>query len=76
LIASEKEVPDVSRCVKVCMGLYHDTRRRKTEDILWNLDVESSVEFLYPQPPEEEEEEEEEGGGGGGQEEEESLDKL
>ena len=71
-IASEKEFPDVSRCVKVCMKLYHNTRIRKTEDPLWNLDVESLVEFLYPQPPEEEEEE----GGGGGQEQEESLDKL
>jgi len=47
-IGSEKEIPDVTRCVKACMGLYHDTRRRKTEDPLWNLDVESLVEFLYP----------------------------
>ena len=47
-IESEKHIPDVTRCVKVCMGLYHDTRRRKTEDPLWNLDVESLVEFLYP----------------------------
>ena len=47
-IGSEKEIPDVTRCVKVCMGLYHNTRRRKTVDPLWNLDVESLVEFLYP----------------------------
>ena len=47
-IGSEKEIPDVTRCVKVCMGLYHNTRRRKTGDPLWNLDVESLVEFLYP----------------------------
>ncbi len=38
------------------MGLYHDTRKRKKEDPLWNLDVERLVDFLYPQPPEEEEE--------------------
>ncbi len=63
-IESEKGIPDVTRCVKLCMELYHDTRRRKTEDPLWNLNVEGLVEFLYPQPPEEEEEEEE------------SLDKL
>ena len=47
-IGSEKEIPDVTRCVKVCMGLYHNTRRRKKGDPLWNLDVESLVEFLYP----------------------------
>ena len=47
-IGSEKEIPDVTRCVKVCMGLYHNTRRRKTGDPLWNLDVESLVEFLFP----------------------------
>ena len=47
-IGSEKEIPDVTRCVKVCMGLYHNTRRKKTGDPLWNLDVESLVEFLYP----------------------------
>jgi hypothetical protein len=59
-IASETELPDVSRCVKVCMKLYHNTRIRKTEDPLWNLDVENLVEFLYPQPPKEEEGEEKE----------------
>ena len=47
-IGSEKEIPDVTRCVKACMGLYHDTRRKKKGDPLWNLDVESLVEFLYP----------------------------
>ncbi len=47
-IASEKHLPDVSRCVKVCMELYHDTRRRKTGDPLWNLDAEKLVDFLYP----------------------------
>jgi hypothetical protein len=47
-IGSEKEIPDVTRCVKVCLGLYHNTRRRKKGDPLWNLDVESLVEFLYP----------------------------
>ena len=46
----EKNIPDVTRCVKVCMGLYHDTRIRKKEDPLWNLDVERLVDFLYPQP--------------------------
>ncbi len=61
-IASETELPDVSRCVKICMQLYHDTRHRKEEDPLWNLDVEKVVEFLYPQPPKEEEEEKEEEG--------------
>jgi hypothetical protein len=53
-IESEKNIPDVTRCVKVCMGLYHDTRIRKKEDPLWNLDVERLVDFLYPPPPEEE----------------------
>ena len=52
------------------MKLYHDTRHRKEEDPLWNLDVEKVVEFLYPQPPKEEDEEE------GGGEEEKSLDKV
>jgi hypothetical protein len=47
-IESEKHLPDVTRCVKVCMGLYHDTRIRKKEDPLWNLDVEKLVDFLYP----------------------------
>ena len=47
-VASETESPDVSRCVKICMKLYHETRYRKEEDPLWNLDVESLVEFLYP----------------------------
>jgi hypothetical protein len=32
LIASEQEIPNVSRCVKVCMELCRDTRRRKKED--------------------------------------------
>jgi hypothetical protein len=53
-IQSEKHLPDVTRCVKVCKGLYHETRIRKKEDPLWNLDVERLVDFLYPQPPEEE----------------------
>ncbi len=47
-IGSEKHIPDVTRNVKVCMGLYHDTRIRKKEDPLWNLDVERLVDFLYP----------------------------
>jgi hypothetical protein len=55
LIASEQEIPNVSRCVKVCMELCRDTRRRKKEDPLWNLDVESLVDFLYPQLSKEEE---------------------
>jgi hypothetical protein len=67
-VASETELPDVSRCVKICMKLYHDTRYRKEEDPLWNLDVEKVVEFLYPQPPKEEEE--------GEEKEEEILDKV
>jgi hypothetical protein len=71
-IASERELPDASRCAKICMELYRNTGRRKKEDPLWNLDAESLVDFLYPQPPKEEEE----GGGGGGQEQEETLDKL
>jgi len=66
-VASETESPDVSRCVKICMKLYHETRYRKEEDPLWNLDVEKVVEFLYPQPPKEEEE---------GEEKEKSLDKV
>ena len=70
-IAPVTDIPDVSRCVKICMKLYHETRYRKEEDPLWNLDVEKVVEFLYPQPPKEEEEEEE-----GGGEEEKSLDKV
>jgi len=44
------------------MKLYHETRYRKEEDPLWNLDVEKVVEFLYPRPPKEEEEEEEKKG--------------
>jgi hypothetical protein len=67
-VASETESPDVSRCVKICMKLYHETRYRKEEDPLWNLDVEKVVEFLYPRPPKEEEEE--------GEEKEPSLDKV
>jgi hypothetical protein len=66
-VASETESPDVSRCVKICMKLYHETRYRKEEDPLWNLDVEKVVEFLYPRPPKEEEE---------GEEKEPSLDKV
>ena len=66
-VASETELPDVSRCVKICMKLYHETRYRKEEDPLWNLDVEKVVEFLYPRPPKEEEE---------GEEKEKSLDKV
>ena len=59
-VASETESPDVSRCVKICMKLYHETRYRKEEDPLWTLDVEKVVEFLFPLPPKEEEEKEEE----------------
>ena len=70
-VASETELPDVSRCVKICMKLYHETRYRKEEDPLWTLDVERVVEFLYPRPPKEEEEEKE-----GGEKEEEILDKV
>ena len=70
-VASETESPDVSRCVKICMKLYHETRYRKEEDPLWTLDVERVVEFLYPRPPKEEEEEKE-----GGEKEEEILDKV
>jgi len=61
------------------MGALHPLigLKRKTADPLWNLDVKSLVEFLYPQPPEEEEEEKEkEEEEGGGQEQEETLDKL
>jgi len=68
-IASETELPDVSRCVKICMKLYHETRYRKEEDPLWTLDVEKVVEFLYPRPPKEEEEKE-------GEEKEPSLEKV
>jgi hypothetical protein len=46
--SEKKHFPDVTRCVKVCMGLYHDTRIRKKQDPLWNLDVERLVDFLYP----------------------------
>jgi hypothetical protein len=53
------------------MKLYHETRYRKEEDPLWNLDVEKVVEFLYPRPPPKEEEEEE-----GKEKEEEILDKV
>ena len=69
-VASETESPDVSRCVKICMKLYHETRYRKEEDPLWTLDVEKVVEFLYPRPPKEEEEKE------GEEKEEEILDKV
>jgi hypothetical protein len=74
-VASETVSPDVSRCVKICMKLYHETRYRKEEDPLWTLDVEKVVEFLYPLPPKEEEEEEEEEKEGG-EKEEEILDKV
>jgi hypothetical protein len=47
-VASERELPDASRCAKVCMELYRNTGRRKKEDPLWNLDVERLVDFLYP----------------------------
>ena len=69
-VASETESPDVSRCVKICMKLYHETRYRKEEDPLWTLDVEKVVEFLYPRPPKEEEEKE------GEEKEEEILEKV
>jgi hypothetical protein len=72
-VASETELPDVSRCVKICMKLYHETRYRKEENPLWTLDVEKVVEFLYPLSPKEEEEEKE---GGEKEEEEEILDKV
>ena len=69
-VASETESPDVSRYVKICMKLYHETRYRKEEDPLWTLDVEKVVEFLYPRPPKEEEEKE------GEEKEEEILEKV
>ena len=47
-IESEKHIPDVTRCVKICQGLYHATRIRKKENPLWNFDVEKLVDFLYP----------------------------
>jgi len=71
-VASETESPDVSRCVKICMKLYHETRYRKEEDPLWTLDVERVVEFLYPRLSKKVEEEEKKGG----EKEEEILDKV
>jgi len=47
-IESEKHIPDVTRCVKICMSLYHETRIKKKENPLWNLDVERLVDFLFP----------------------------
>jgi hypothetical protein len=47
-IGSEKEIPDVTRCVKICQRLYHTTRIKKKDNSLCDLDVESLVEFLYP----------------------------
>ena len=47
-IGSEKEIPDVTRCVKVCLGLYHTTRIKKKDNSLCDLDVERLVDFLYP----------------------------
>ncbi len=47
-IESEKHIPDVTRCVKICQSLYHTTRIKKKENPLWNLDVERWVDFLYP----------------------------
>jgi hypothetical protein len=47
-IESEENIPDVTRCVKICQRLYHATRIRKKENPLWNFDVEKLVDFLYP----------------------------
>jgi len=47
-IGSEKEIPDVTRCVKICQRLYHTTRIKKKDNSLCDLDVERLVEFLYP----------------------------
>jgi hypothetical protein len=47
-IKSEKHISDVTRCVKICMSLYHETRIKKKENPLWNLDVERLVDFLFP----------------------------
>jgi len=47
-IESEENIPDVTRCVKICQRLYHSTRIRKKENPLWNFDVEKLVDFLYP----------------------------
>jgi hypothetical protein len=47
-IESEKHIPDVTRCVKICMSLYHETRIKKKENPLWNLDKERLVDFLFP----------------------------
>jgi len=45
-IESEEHIPDVTRCVKICQGLYHATRIRKKENPFWNLDVERLVDFI------------------------------
>ena len=47
-IESEKHIPDVTRCVKICQSLYHTTRIKKKENPLWNLDEERLVDFLFP----------------------------
>ena len=47
-IGSEKEIPDVTRCVKICQRLYHTTRIKKKDNSLCDLDVERLVDFLYP----------------------------
>jgi len=47
-IGSEKEIPDVTRCVKICQRLYHTTRIKKKNNSLCDLDVERLVDFLYP----------------------------
>ena len=47
-IGSEKEIPDVTRCVKICQRLYHTTRIKKKDNSLCDLNMESLVEFLYP----------------------------
>jgi hypothetical protein len=47
-IESEKHIPDVTRCVKICQRLYHTTRIKKKDNSLCDLDVERLVGFLYP----------------------------
>ena len=47
-IGSEKEIPDVTPCVKICQRLYHTTRIKKKDNSLCDLDVERLVDFLYP----------------------------
>jgi hypothetical protein len=47
-IESEKHIPDVTRCVKICQRLYHTTRIKKKDNSLCDLDVERLVDFLYP----------------------------